>query len=837
MNHSLLQKKNSYRIFIEIAVASLILAIVFYILLSKMIGIPPFQGISRAIIIPIIVAPLMSYRLLQLVIKLDVTEAALQQSEIRYKSIVENSHDGILIVDDNYHLIYVNPELCNMLGYAIDEIIGKDFRRFLDEESQKIVTDNYLGRQRGQEASSQYEFNIVHKNGDTRRVQIRSTAIKDLKNGTQTYAQLLDITEKRATEKALQQSEKTYRDIFENTGTATVIIDKNKKILTANTEFVQLSGYSKEEIEGQMSWTNFVSENDLLRMKQYHSNRRKGSEEVPTVYEFKFVDRSGNEKYILNKVNMISGTEKSVASLLDITEITNAKIELKESENKFRSITSSAKDAIIMMDGSGKISYWNKAAEGLFGYSGSEIVGEELHRVIAPADQCSNFFTAFPKFQKSGNGSVIGKTIELTGLNKEGLRFPIELSVSALKQDGEWYSIGIVRDISNRKKLEKELRQAYKMEAIGTLAAGIAHDFNNILSAIVGYTQLLQLRMPNEDKAANHINEILKACNRAKELVQQILTFSRQSEHELKPVSVVSIVKEALKLLRASLPATIEIKQNLKGESLVMGDPTQIHQILMNLCTNASHAMQAKGGLLEIDLQDTILGQDITAQYPDLKPGSYLKLTVSDTGHGIPRNVLEQIFNPFFTTKEKGEGTGMGLAVVHGIVKKYGGNIGVYSEPGKGSKFDVFIPAIESDVTPDKNTEEAVSGGTEQILIVDDEPALVEIGEQFLRGLGYRVVSRTSSMEVLSLLKVQSDKFDLVITDMTMPQMTGVKLAEELAASRIDIPIILCTGFSHGMTAEKARQIGIKGIIMKPIIRSELAKIVRQVLDESKTVA
>jgi PAS domain S-box-containing protein len=832
MNSDLLRKKNSYGIFLEIALASLILAIVFYIILSKMMGIPPFQGIIRAIIIPIIIAPLMCYRLLQLFTKLDMTEAALQQSEIRYKSIVENSHDGILIANDNYRFIYMNPELCNILGYSYDEIIGQDFRMFLDEESKKIVADNYIRRQRGQEAPAQYEFNIVQKNGDIRRVQIRSTAIKDLKKGTQIYAQLLDITEKRATEKALQESEKKYRDIFENTGTATVIIDKNKKLLMVNTEFVQLSGYSKEEIEGHMSWTNFVSEEDLLRMKQYHDNRRKASGEIPTVYEFKFIDRFGNEKYILNRVNMISGTEESVASLLDITEIVNAKIELKESENKFRSITASAKDAIIMMDANGKISYWNEAAERMFDYSGSEIVGEDLHRVIAPSDQYSGFITAFPIFQTSGNGSVIGKTIELTGLNKAGKQFPIELSVSALKQNGELYSIGIVRDISKRKKLEKELRQAYKMEAIGTLAAGIAHDFNNILSAIVGYTQLLQLRVSNDDKASNHINEILKAGNRAKELVQQILTFSRQTENEFKPVSVVTIVKEALKLLRASLPATIEIKQDLRGESLVMGDPTQIHQILMNLCTNASHAMQAKGGILQVELQDTNLGPNITSQYPDLKPGPFLKLSVSDTGHGIPRGVMDQIFNPFFTTKEKGEGTGMGLAVVHGIVKKCGGTIGVQSEPGKGSRFDIFIPAIESHSMPRKNTEEAISGGTEKILIVDDEPALVEIGEQLLKGLGYQVVSRTSSLEVLNLLRAQADKFDLMITDMTMPQMTGEKLAEELVDSRIDIPIILCTGFSHGITAKKAKQIGIKGIIMKPIIRSELAKIVRKVLDE-----
>jgi CheY-like chemotaxis protein len=247
--------------------------------------------------------------------------------------------------------------------------------------------------------------------------------------------------------------------------------------------------------------------------------------------------------------------------------------------------------------------------------------------------------------------------------------------------------------------------------------------------------------------------------------------------------------------------------------------------------------MQDTGGTLQLDLQDMVLDPKIASQYPDLNSGSFLRLTVSDSGCGMSSSVMDQMFNPFFTTKEKGKGTGMGLAVVHGIVKNYGGSIRVNSEPGKGSKFDVLIPTIESDATPDQNSEAAVPGGTEKILIVDDEPSLVEIGEQMLSGLGYRVESRTNSMEALSLLRAKSNEFDLVITDMTMPQMTGEKLAEKITDNCMHIPIILCTGFSHGITDEKAQQIGIRGILMKPIIRAELAKIVRKVLDESRPPA
>jgi CheY-like chemotaxis protein/two-component sensor histidine kinase len=328
----------------------------------------------------------------------------------------------------------------------------------------------------------------------------------------------------------------------------------------------------------------------------------------------------------------------------------------------------------------------------------------------------------------------------------------------------------------------------------------------------------------------SHLQEVLNAGLRAKDLVKQILTFSRQTEQETKPIQIKPIAKEVLRLIRASLPTTIEIKQNLQSDATVLADPTQIHQVLMNLCTNAGHAMCEKGGLLDVSSVDVELGPDYADQHPDLKPGPYLKVTVSDNGHGMPSNVLNQIFDPFFTTKEKGEGTGMGLSVVHGIVKSHGGAIAVYSELGKGSVFTVYFPAIETRIEQDKRIERPVSKGTECILFIDDELSLVDMGKKLLESLGYDVVTRTSSIEALELFKARSDHFDLVITDMTMPNMTGENLAKEFIKIEPDIPVILCTGFSAGINEDKARTMGIQALVYKPILKRDLAETIREVL-------
>ena len=381
-------------------------------------------------------------------------------------------------------------------------------------------------------------------------------------------------------------------------------------------------------------------------------------------------------------------------------------------------------------------------------------------------------------------------------------------------------------------RTEALLRRAQKTEAISTLAGGIAHDFNNILTAIIGYTEIALGRASQDTPIHNNLEEVLKAGYRARDLVKQLLTFSRQSEQEQKPLQVGLILKEAIKMLRASLPASIEIRQVIKNDCWkVMADPIQIYQVLMNLCTNAAHSMHEEGGILKVALTNVELDSQFTARHPDVKPGSYVKLTVSDTGQGIPLSIIKKIFDPHFTNEKGGNGAGLGLTVVHGIVNNHGGAITVNSKHNKGTVFNIFFPRIAAESLPKIDISTTLPRGNERILFVDDERVLAELGEQVLEPLGYKVTTQTKSIEALETFKAQPEKFDLVVTDMTMPDMTGFELAGKLLQTRSDLPIILCSGFSEMVTEEKAKAIGIREFVMKPIDISEMAKIVRRALD------
>lgn len=383
-----------------------------------------------------------------------------------------------------------------------------------------------------------------------------------------------------------------------------------------------------------------------------------------------------------------------------------------------------------------------------------------------------------------------------------------------------------------RISLEEKLRQASKMEAIGTLAGGIAHDFNNILTAILGYADMVRDTLTPESQAGQDIEQVLKAGRRARELVRHILQFSRQSERDYGPLQIHLIVKEALKLLRAAIPTNIAIQQNIDPQcGVILSDPTEIHQIVMNLCTNAAHAMEQGGGTLDVGLAAVTLTAAEIENHPGVEPGPYILLSVRDTGAGIDATILDRIFDPYFTTKKQGEGTGMGLAVVHGIVKNHGGMITVRSSPGQGCVFQVYFPRLETAAPVQRAGEEEIPGGNEAILLVDDEAPLAEMEHRMLERLGYRVESRVSSIEALQAFRDNPLKFDLVITDQAMPNMTGVELAREILAIRPDLPIILCTGFSRQISEENAKALGIREFILKPLLKSDIARCIRKVLD------
>jgi len=422
--------------------------------------------------------------------------------------------------------------------------------------------------------------------------------------------------------------------------------------------------------------------------------------------------------------------------------------------------------------------------------------------------------------------------------------FHTKAKVVRFDQDGQPETmVGIIIDTSDKKESEEErerlelkLQQAQKMEAIGTLAGGIAHDFNNILGAILGYAQLTQMQTANNGRVQGYVDNIFKASERAKGLVEQILTFTRQGKSQKMPSDISVVLKEVVKLLRATIPSTIEIVQNIPTSlGTVLADQTQIHQVLMNLCTNAAHAMEARGGTLTVTLESHTVESGTQFADVDLAPGRYLKLSVGDTGTGMEKAVIDRIFDPYYTTKSLGEGTGMGLATVHGIVNDHGGRIFVKSVPNKGSVFSVFFPVLENPAasTPSKALEYPT--GSERILFVDDEELLVEVGVEMLKDLGYDAVGVTRSDEALGMFMEKPDRFDLVITDMTMPGMTGDQMAIKMMQHRPEIPIVICTGFSKRMSAIQAASTGIRAFLMKPVTVEELSRTIREVLDGSET--
>jgi PAS domain S-box-containing protein len=520
----------------------------------------------------------------------------------------------------------------------------------------------------------------------------------------------------------------------------------------------------------------------------------------------------------------------------NLAELARREEELRESEERFRVLFEHAPDPFFFLKTDGSLVVGNKAGIDFTGYSDGELSGKNLLEIGLISTEDVHKASTFLK--QSLDGEPTGPN-EFAMHHKNGEAIYAEISTHPVNLKGEKFVLGIARDITDRKRdeqerkqLEAQLQQSQKMEAIGTLAGGIAHDFNNILGAVMGYAELAMHEVEKASVPYQYLQEVLHAGRRAKDLVKQILTFSRQADQEQTPVLVKLIVKEVVKLLRASLPATIEIRHDIQSDVLVMGDPTQIHQVIMNLCTNAGYAMQAQGGRLEVSLLEMELDPESIADYPNLKPGPYLKLTVSDTGPGIPTHELDRIFEPFFTTKEKGEGTGMGLAVVHGIVTGHGGDIFVRSEPGAGATFTVFLPAVKRRIESASRLDTSIPTGTERILFVDDEEMLANAGKHMLESLGYEVVMRTSSQEALELFNLRPERFDLVITDMTMPGLTGDQLARAMMQIRSDIPIILCTGFSARINEEKSLALGIRAFVTKPVLKRQIGEIIRKVLDE-----
>jgi two-component system, cell cycle sensor histidine kinase and response regulator CckA len=511
------------------------------------------------------------------------------------------------------------------------------------------------------------------------------------------------------------------------------------------------------------------------------------------------------------------------------------RIAAEESLRDYEKIVSSSNDFLALVDNRLVVRAANDKICQNFQLTRGQMIGRNLSELAGTSGFLSEVERLIHQCRPSGKV----QTRQWSAALEDGRRIFVDIAVLPRWDEASNGELGgfviSARDITQNKMLEDMLQRSMKMEAIGTLAGGIAHDFNNILSAVLGYSELALSEAGAGGPIQRYLAGIVKAGERAKELVRQILTFSRQTHHDPKPMQLAPIVKETLKLLRASLPAAIEIKERIESDAAISADPTQMHQVLMNLCTNAAHAMRKEGGTLSVSLAVVQRNGQGRALQPDIQFGRYVKLAVGDTGHGIPPHLTDRIFDPFFTTKEQGDGTGLGLSMVHGIVKSHGGDIVVESRDNGGTEFQIYMPVIEESVPTGVLAEKPSPRGSERILFIDDEVALADIAVSMLSGLGYQVTMEVNSVDALTLFKAKPFDFDLVITDFSMPKMTGEQLAKEIAEIRPDIPIILCTGYSVTLYDQRAAAMGIRAVVMKPVLKHEIAQTIRKVLEKVPT--
>jgi PAS domain S-box-containing protein len=630
-------------------------------------------------------------------------------------------------------------------------------------------------------------------------------------------------------QRALQESEEKFREMAEHIHEVFWLFDwLNRRIIYVSPAYEKIWGRKVEDLYNRHEeWTESVYPDDFPRTQTFFKKivQADGGESR----EYRIIRTDGQIRWICDRGFPVKDASGQIVRIAGIAEDITRR---KKQEERLRLALDAANDGLYDWNIKTGEVYFSPRYYTMLGFEPYEMPpGFEMWKMLLHPDDSrpalellkeiienqDNYETEFRLKTKDGSWKWILSRGKVSDRDELGRAVRIA---------------GTHVDITERKKLESQLQQSHKMKAIGTLAGGIAHDFNNILGIILGHTELALDTVQEWNPARQNLKEVIKASLRARDVVRQLLSVSRKSEDIKKTVNPGTVITESLKLMRSSLPANIEIRQNIPEDiHTIAADPTQLHQVMINVCTNSAQAMEENGGRIEVNVKNVELDLADVFHYPDLSPGPYVSISVSDTGHGVPSDIIGQIFDPYFTTREFGKGSGMGLAVVHGIVKNSKGAISVYSEPGKGAAFKIVFPAIPQHTGAEAETIEPFPTGTERILFVDDETDLVNIGKQLLDRLGYETVVRTNPVEALNLFTSDPDRFDLVLTDMTMPQMSGEKLIREIRAVRPDMPVILCTGFSEKINEERARQMGVDKYFEKPLNKREIARTIRQILD------
>ena len=745
-------------------------------------------------------------------------------------SVLDTIQDGVLLMDSDLNVLQVNRW---MEETYVDRmpLVGKSLHAVLENRHGGCAQDL---QRRFMQTGGQHIEVLAYPNAKNpdRWFEISVLRLKRPDHGKiHAVGQVKDITERKQGERFLEDEITRRRILVEQSSDGIVVLEQNGNVLEANLEFAHMLGYSLEEVHQLhvWDWDAQWSRQELLKMLQLIDER---GDHFETRHRRK--DGSFYDVEISTNGAVYRGQKLIFCVCRDISARVAERKQIESDLRLTRFSFDKASIGIFQTGEDGRILDANPHACRLLGYSPHEMSRMSLYD-IEPGLSEANRNDLWQQLIE--NGSV---NFEAQLRCKDGTFIPVDIDANLFEFEGGRYSISFVRDLTEKKNHEKQkadmedhLRQAQRMESLGTLAGGIAHDFNNILSAIYGYSELAQLRCQEKSKLRHYVEQIATASVRGKNLVQQILTFSRRGKSQKRIIDISSVVGEALALIRATFPSTIEIRQDIAPEpGDVLADETQIHQVVMNLCANAYQAMGNDGGLLEVSLTAVIVGTYDSTCYPIIGPGRYLKLVVADTGQGMDRAYIDRIFDPYFTTKKAGEGTGMGLSTVHGIVKDHGGSIKVYSQPGVGTTVQVFFPLAETAVRPSKDDTAAFSPGRGAILFVDDEAQLRDIGNELLEGLGYLVETRVDPIDAIEAFRLNPLKYDLLITDWTMPQMTGGKLARKVREIRPDIPIILCTGLTAAIDDAELTEIGISHVLPKPVTLNRLAVAVARVLED-----